>query len=191
MQPTVLVVRADFLGAKRHTATRRHTASWPHGPRSPQGPHAHAAMGQCARAVRVAAAQRRQVGMLLGMITAVHALVYADDPEAARRFFRDVLGLPFVDAHGGWLIFKTGRSELGVHPTSGGEESATWSVAEHHEISFICDDIERTVAELAARGAEFSGGITDVSFGRRASVKVPGGGEMLLYQPNHKTAYDL
>ena len=53
------------------------------------------------------------------MITGVHALVYADDPDAARAFFRDVLGWPYVDAHGGWLIFGTGPSELGVHPTSG------------------------------------------------------------------------
>jgi catechol 2,3-dioxygenase-like lactoylglutathione lyase family enzyme len=56
------------------------------------------------------------------MITAVHTLVYADDPEAARAFFRDVLGWPHIDAHGGWLIFRTGPSELGVHPTSGAGE---------------------------------------------------------------------
>ena len=54
------------------------------------------------------------------MITGVHALVYADDADAARAFFRDVLEFPYVDAHGGWLIFRTGPSELGVHPTSGG-----------------------------------------------------------------------
>ena len=42
------------------------------------------------------------------MITAVHTLVYAADPDAARAFFRDVLGFPGVDTGGGWLIFKTG-----------------------------------------------------------------------------------
>jgi hypothetical protein len=37
------------------------------------------------------------------MITAVHTLVSADDPEQARACFRDVLGWPPVDAGGGWL----------------------------------------------------------------------------------------
>ena len=54
------------------------------------------------------------------MITALHDLVYADDAEAARAFFRDVLGWPHVDVHDGWLIFRTGPSELGVHPAPDG-----------------------------------------------------------------------
>jgi catechol 2,3-dioxygenase-like lactoylglutathione lyase family enzyme len=52
------------------------------------------------------------------MITALHTLVYAHDPDAARAFFRDSLGFPSTDTGGGWLIFKTGPSELGVHPSS-------------------------------------------------------------------------
>ena len=35
------------------------------------------------------------------MITALHTLVYADDPDAARAFFRDVLELPGADTGGG------------------------------------------------------------------------------------------
>ena len=72
------------------------------------------------------------------MITAVHTLVYADDAEAARAFFRDVVGLPHVDSHGGWLIFQTGPSELGVHPTKGDHGGGTWSTSQHHEISLMC-----------------------------------------------------
>lgn len=117
------------------------------------------------------------------MITAVHTLVYADDPDAARAFFRDVLGWPHVDAHGGWLIFGSGPSELGVHPTGDG--------APHHEISLICDDLDQTMAELAARGAEFAGGVSEARFGRTARLMVPGAGEMLLYQPAHPVAYGL
>jgi catechol 2,3-dioxygenase-like lactoylglutathione lyase family enzyme len=116
------------------------------------------------------------------MITAVHTLVYADDPEAARAFFRDVLGWPYVDAHGGWLIFGTGPSELGVHPSDG---------AHHHEISLMCDDIEGTIAELSARGARFSGDVEDRGFGRVVMLQVPGAGEMMLYQPRHPEAYGL
>jgi catechol 2,3-dioxygenase-like lactoylglutathione lyase family enzyme len=59
------------------------------------------------------------------VITAVHTLIYADDAERARAFLRDVLGWPCVDSGGGWLIFRTGPGEMGVHPTSeGGGASA-------------------------------------------------------------------
>lgn len=125
------------------------------------------------------------------MITAVHTLVYADDADAARAFFRDVLQWPYVDAHGGWLIFRTGPSELGVHPTAGGTADEGWSTAQHHDITLMCDDVEATMAELAARGAEFSGEVQDAAFGRTATLKVPGAGEMMLYQPRHSTAFDL
>jgi len=123
------------------------------------------------------------------MITAVHTLVYADDPDRARAFFRDVLGWPHVDAHDGWLIFGTGPSELGVHPTAGGPGAD--AVAQHHEITLMCDDIEATRADLAARGAEFATGIEVAGFGRTTRMRVPGAGEMLLYQPRHPVAYDL
>jgi catechol 2,3-dioxygenase-like lactoylglutathione lyase family enzyme len=120
------------------------------------------------------------------MITAVHTLVYADDPDATRAFFRDVLEFPNVDAHDGWLIFGTGPSELGVHPTDAGPPAVA-----RHEITLMCDDIEQTVAGLTAKGVEFLGGIADQGFGRTASFVVPGAGSMMLYQPRHPVAYDL
>ncbi|MGQ0575658.1 MAG: VOC family protein [Pseudonocardia sp.] len=125
------------------------------------------------------------------MIAAVHTLVYADDPEAARAFFRDVLGWPHVDAGGGWLIFRTGPSELGVHPTREEHGGESWSTTQHHEISLMCDDIEATVAELTAKGAVFTRGIRDDGFGLTTSIAVPGAGEMMLYQPRHPAAYEI
>ena len=87
------------------------------------------------------------------------------------------------DAHDGWLIFGTGPSELGVHPTDGAPD--------HHEISLVCDDIEQTVAELTAKGANFSGVIENRGFGRTIALEVPGSGPIVLYQPRHPTAFDL
>ena len=118
------------------------------------------------------------------MITAVHTLVYAADPERARVFFRDVLGWPHVDAGGGWLIFRTGPSELGVHPID-------TSDAEHHQIALMCDDIHATAADLEAKGVEFTRPVRDGGFGLTTDLIVPGGGEMLLYEPRHPKAYDI
>lgn len=129
------------------------------------------------------------------MITAVHTLVYSDDPAATRAFFKDVLRWPFVDddTEGGddpssWLIFRSGPSEVGVHPTSG---HGGWSAPRHHAMSLMCDDLEATVAELRGRGAVISGEPVDRGFGICAEVEVPGADPVMLYQPKHRLAYDL
>jgi catechol 2,3-dioxygenase-like lactoylglutathione lyase family enzyme len=119
------------------------------------------------------------------MITALHTLIYADDPNAARAFFRDVLGFPSTDTGGGWLIFKTGPSELGVHPSSWEHQGRTGSTDQQFDLSLICDDLETTITELTAKGAEFSGDVTHEGWGTTARLKVPGAGEMVLYQPRY------
>jgi catechol 2,3-dioxygenase-like lactoylglutathione lyase family enzyme len=125
------------------------------------------------------------------MINAVHTLVYSQDAEATRAFFRDVLGWPSVDVHDGWLIFKAGPCELGVHPTSGEHDGEVWSTHQHHEISLLCDDIAGTVAELKANGATFTREVRDDGFGLTTALVVPGAGEMMLYEAKHPTAYGL
>ncbi|HEY6470401.1 MAG TPA: VOC family protein [Candidatus Dormibacteraeota bacterium] len=119
------------------------------------------------------------------MIVAAHAILYADDPDTARAFFRDVLDMRNVDAHGGWLIFKLPPSELGVHPA--GETSPSG----HHELFLLCDDIDLTVADLSGKGVDFTGPVQETRFGRLVRMRVPGAGDVGLYQPSHPTAYDL
>ena len=140
------------------------------------------------------------------MITAIHTLVYSDDPTATRAFFKDVLQWPFVsegehgDAGAGtgtggqdpaeWLIFATGPSELGVHPTVWERDGESHRSPTHHAIAVMCDDLDATVADLSARGAEFADEATEMGFGRGITLQVPGADDMLLYQPHHATAYD-
>jgi catechol 2,3-dioxygenase-like lactoylglutathione lyase family enzyme len=119
------------------------------------------------------------------MITAAHVIAFADDDEAARAFFRDVLELEAVDAGGGWLIFALPPAELAVHPGSG------WGQAEGgHRLFLICDEIESTVAELRAKGVEFKGEIAEEDWGRLATMIVPGHGELGLYEPTHASPLD-
>ena len=113
------------------------------------------------------------------MINGVHAIIFSNDAEGVRAFFRDVLGLPSVDAGGGWLIFALPPAELGVHPSEG---------STHHELSFMCDDVGATKPELVAKGIEFRGEPEDMGFGIGVTMVLPGGVEALLYQPKHKTA---
>ncbi|HXQ60683.1 MAG TPA: VOC family protein [Acidimicrobiales bacterium] len=122
------------------------------------------------------------------MITGSHAIVYADDAEKARAFFRDILGFPFVDAHDGWLIFKLPPAELGIHPAGDPGGAAP---SGHHELYLMCDDVEKTVADLTAKGVEFTSPIENQGFGLLVRLRVPGAGELGLYQPRHATAYDI
>ena len=112
-------------------------------------------------------------------------LVYADDPQAARAFFRDVLCFPFVEDHPGWLIFGTGPSELGVHPTAWEHDGQAGSVPMSHQLSFVCDDLPATMAELSAKGAVFSSEPADQGWGITVMLQVPGAQDVMLYQPRH------
>jgi predicted enzyme related to lactoylglutathione lyase len=113
------------------------------------------------------------------VITGVHALVFSKDAEAVRAFFGDVLGLPSVDAGGGWLIFALPPAELAAHPA---EQSGA------HELYLMCDDIAATVEELKAKGVGFATPVTEQGFGLMTRLKLPGGGELGLYEPRHPTA---
>jgi predicted enzyme related to lactoylglutathione lyase len=128
------------------------------------------------------------------MITSIHMLIYSDDPSATRAFLRDVLDWPCVEhaeSGEGWLIFGTGRSELGVHPTRTEWEGQVHESPRHHEISLMCDDVAATRTELEAKGATFSSPIVDRGFGLTTMLDVAGADPILLYEPRHPTAYQL
>jgi predicted enzyme related to lactoylglutathione lyase len=116
------------------------------------------------------------------MIRGVHTMFYSSQPDAFRAFLRDKLGFDsYTDVGGGWLIFDMPEADLGCHPAEPekGSPSGTPSV------SFYCDDVHKTVAELKARGVEFTDSITDMGYGLVTHFRAPGGFEMQLYQPKY------
>jgi catechol 2,3-dioxygenase-like lactoylglutathione lyase family enzyme len=102
--------------------------------------------------------------------------MFSRDAEGLRAFLRDVLGLSGVDAGGGWLIFALPPAELAAHPSQDGGR---------HELYLMCDDIEATVAQLEAKGVEFTRPVSDEGFGLMTAMRVPGGDELGLYEPRH------
>jgi len=113
------------------------------------------------------------------MIFGAHALVYVKDAEATRAFFRDVLGFRGVDAGEGWLIFKLPPAEMGVHPDPKGG---------FHELYFMCDDIEKTMADLEKKGVVFTKPVEDQGYGLVTAFRLPDGSKMGLYEPRHPMA---
>jgi catechol 2,3-dioxygenase-like lactoylglutathione lyase family enzyme len=115
------------------------------------------------------------------MITGAHVVVYSKDADADRAFFRDVLGFDSVDAGRGWLIFALPPGEAAFHPS---DKNGS------HELYFLCDDLKSEMAALAKKGVACSA-VHEERWGSITRLRLPGGGEIGLYQPKHPTALDL
>jgi catechol 2,3-dioxygenase-like lactoylglutathione lyase family enzyme len=123
------------------------------------------------------------------MIFGAHVLLYSNDPEADRAFFRDILQLKNVDVGGGWLIFALPPSEIAVHPSDGtfaqkhGDQSLLGAL-----VYLMCDDVRETVNILKAKNVA-CGEIDQEPWGIKTTVRLPSGGAIGLYQPLHQTAF--
>lgn len=120
-------------------------------------------------------------------IVGAHMLLYTTEPERLRAVFRDVFGWKHVDAGEGWLIFALPPSELGVHPAEG----PTYDSGMRHQISLMCDDIASTSRDLRAKGIDVQGEPEDEGWGITVMLHLPGGVEVMLYQPRHAVAAAL
>jgi catechol 2,3-dioxygenase-like lactoylglutathione lyase family enzyme len=111
-------------------------------------------------------------------ITGAHVLLYTPQADELRTVLSEAFGWSHVDAGDGWLIFALPPAEVAVHPS----DRAV------HELSLMCDDIGATMDELRAKGIEFRGEPVNRGWGIVVTMVLPGGLEMLLYEPRHETA---
>jgi hypothetical protein len=114
------------------------------------------------------------------MINGAHVILFSQDAEADREFIREVLGFPHVDAGHGWLIFQLPPAEVAVHPADG---------APGHQLYLMCDDIEATLAVLATKGADVPAELAEERWGIVATITLPSGAPLSLYQPRHPVAH--
>jgi hypothetical protein len=108
------------------------------------------------------------------VIRGVHALFYTTQPDAARAFLRDKLGLDSYDSGGGWLMFNLVEGDVACHPSD----------RAFHNISFYCDDLESTMSELRDRDVELTP-VVEEEWGSTTTFELPGGGPVLIYQPKY------
>lgn len=119
-------------------------------------------------------AGKNQAGSLR-LINGAHVVIYSKDPEADRAFFRDVLKFPFVDVGHGWLIFAMPPMEAAFHDSEKNDQ---------HELFLMCDDLEASLVDLRSRRVPVSE-VSEQRWGRLASLTLPGGGKIGIYQPQH------
>jgi predicted enzyme related to lactoylglutathione lyase len=108
------------------------------------------------------------------MVKGVYTMFHSSKAEELWTFIHDKLGFNHSDGEDGRLIFGLPEADMGCHPSD--------KVV--HDVSFYCDDIQATVAQLTARGIEFTSGITDKGFGLVTTFRMPGGVAVQLYEPN-------
>ena len=113
------------------------------------------------------------------MLTGAHIVIYSKDPEADRAFFAQTLALRSVDAGHGWLIFGLPAAEAAFHPHD---------QSDRHEMYFVCDDLRKTIAALEKEGVRF-GDIHEEQWGTCATMTLPGGGEIGIYEAKHPTTF--
>jgi hypothetical protein len=79
----------------------------------------------------------------------------------------------------GWLIFGLPPAEVAVHP------------AESHgsELYLMCRDLDAEMQRLTAQGVACSN-VEEARWGAVTKIRLPGGGEVGLYQPRHPTMVD-
>ena len=110
------------------------------------------------------------------MITGVHTVIFSKDAEADRSFLKEVLQFDHVDVGQGWLIFALPPAEMAVHPSSD---------SEHHELYFMCDDINKFVKAMDKHGYTCSS-VKDEGWGLLVQLTLPGGGKIGVYEPRHE-----
>ena len=111
------------------------------------------------------------------LVSGAHVIINSSDAAADRAFFHDVLGFDSVDAGGGWLIFALPPAELALHPGTNSEQ----------QLYLMCDDLDATLQGLEGKGLAFKAQPAEQRWGRIASIVLPGGGELYIYQPSHPT----
>jgi len=114
------------------------------------------------------------------MIRGIHGLFYSSAPEDTRAFFRDKVRFPGTDVGEGWWIFDLPEGDLGVHPVEEATDAGT------HDVSFYCDDIHGTVADLKSRGVQFTKDVADHGYGLVTYFTAPGGLTVQLYEPRYQ-----
>jgi hypothetical protein len=110
------------------------------------------------------------------VITGVHAIVFSSQAQNVREFFADQIGLPSVDAGGGWPIFALPPAELAVHPAESDGQ---------HQLFLMCEDIHATLAELQDKGVQVARDVCDRGWGLEAAIRLPDGTELGIYEPRH------
>src|SRR5256886_14223315 len=110
-------------------------------------------------------------------------VLYSEDLDRARAFYRDVLGLPLLLDEGHVIHFDAGTIRLAIHRCPPGQRRE----APEGFLVFGVEDLAAVHEALRLRGAEFLGPPANRPYGRVAYLRDPEGHEIgLLQEPSER-----
>ena len=112
-------------------------------------------------------------------VIGVHALIYTPEAEALRAVLTDAVGWSHVDARG-----RGGSSSPSLQPSSASTQATSRTTSSRS----CATTFATTVAELTAKGISFRGEPEDRGWGVVTTMVLPGGVDVMLYEPRHPTA---
>ena len=108
--------------------------------------------------------------------------LFVEDLDAAKRFYREVFGLPVKFEDDDSAVFDFGNTQVNLLKTSAASELVEPAAVASREagsrlvFTLEVDDVDAMCAELATRGVELLNGPMDRPWGiRTASFSDPGG----------------
>ena len=108
--------------------------------------------------------------------------LFVEDLDAARRFYREVFGLPVMFEDDDSAVFGFGNTIVNLLKATAARELiepaavASPDSGARLQLTVEVDDVDATCAELEARGVELLNGPVDRPWGvRTASFRDPGG----------------
>ena len=108
--------------------------------------------------------------------------LFVEDVEAAKRFYREVFGLPIAFEDDDSAEFDFGNTIVNLLRTTAARELvdpaavASREAGSRFQLTVAVDDVDAMCADLAARGVVLLNGPMDRPWGvRTASVRDPGG----------------
>lgn len=86
-----------------------------------------------------------------------YAMVNVSDMDRSVAFYRDTLGIALKFESPGWSEFQTGTTTLALHlsPAADHQHGRSGPTAGNCSLGFSVGDLDKTYAELQARGARF------------------------------------
>ena len=123
-----------------------------------------------------------------------HIHLRTTNPEATAQWYERMLGAEVVRTtqQGKPRIdLKLGGANIFIAPVAPGDgvnppPATPYQGLDHFGLTV--SGIDAIVAELKGKGVEFKGQLHDERWGRVATMVLPGGVDMLLYEPRHPTA---
>lgn len=108
-----------------------------------------------------------------------HIEVPADDVGRAQRFYEQVFGWQFrpMDELPGYVLYTAGPGDMGGGIGKRGQDAGA-TIRNY----LGCEDLDATIADVAANGGAVATPKTDIGFGWYAVVTDTEGNEIGLYQ---------